>query len=400
MKSRDEIDRLRYILNKTANLPEELNKTLRSRALKCLEMFDQDVKKFLLQELDLERHTKEEFRMAVSCVAGTKGKEGIRKFLLKEECGFATDPDVDEVAPLEAMCQFRSRDDKHLNNLKSLREMGYFEKEDIKNNSLLARALKIHPFYHNNWDYGIRTFQPSHTYCLYPNEGIFHYLLEWDPDALKGGEFTLLQEVIKYYYENMNQDNIHYTTTGHDCYNHPISMMQMLLKAGLKYHPYELGLLLRHSPDRHENLSVTPYDDLDIANAAFKDPDIMNGELDEIIGEQREKSSPYAMICNVRTKFGPEHRLGWSVIEECLEEVDNRDILEKNPETNIYPFMLAAADRSCGNLDLVFYLLKKNPSVIPLSSSDNRNNHDFMDEMIPTEIPWDPSKKRRRLVAI
>ena len=83
MKNRDEIDRLRYILNKTDNLPEELHRTLCARVSACLEIFDKDVKLFLLQTLDLEKHTKEEFRSTVSCVAGTKGKDGIRMFLLK-----------------------------------------------------------------------------------------------------------------------------------------------------------------------------------------------------------------------------------------------------------------------------------------------------------------------------
>ena len=49
------------------------------------------------------------------------------------------------------------------------------------------------------------------------------------------------------------------------------------------------------------------------------------------------------------------------MITECLEESNGcKILLEKNPETNLFPVMLAAAGDS-SELDIVYYLVGLNP---------------------------------------
>lgn len=64
------------------------------------------------------------------------------------------------------------------------------------------------------------------------------------------------------------------------------------------------------------------------------------------------------------TTYGPDEVKGRTVIEEFLEEVRflNLDTLE--PSMNMHPFMYAAMDASCDYLDLVDYLVRKDPSVL------------------------------------
>ena len=99
----------------------------------------------------------------------------------------------------------------------------------------------------------------------------------------------------------------------------------LALKAGLKYFPNELGLLL---------FTI-------------------------------EGNSPYALLMdkNGTTKRREE---GWSIIEECFEEVQKFRLPEPDPTTNLYeyPFLFAARDQSCPCVDLVYYLLRKEPSVL------------------------------------
>ncbi len=54
----------------------------------------------------------------------------------------------------------------------------------------------------------------------------------------------------------------------------------------------------------------------------------------------------------------------WEMIQDCLDEADpNKRILEKNQVTNLYPFVTAAEGSRCC-LDMVYYLLRKDPSVL------------------------------------
>jgi hypothetical protein len=71
-------------------------------------------------------------------------------------------------------------------------------------------------------------------------------------------------------------------------------------------------------------------------------------------------------------------RLGnWS--KRCLDESNDHQILEKNSETNMYPFMFAAAGDTSES-DLVYYLLHRNPLSLfsDNCSSNNTCNTDIV----------------------
>ena len=124
------------------------------------------------------------------------------------------------------------------------------------------------------------------------------------------------------------------------CHNHPIATIKMVLKAGLKYFPNKLGFLL--------NIGLKCF-------LSFND----------FYRKRNDKGeTPISNALSECITFGPEKLLGWTIIEECLEEVGDLKLHSPDPSTNLYPFMYAATDQSCKHLDLVYYLLRKDPSVL------------------------------------
>ena len=67
------------------------------------------------------------------------------------------------------------------------------------------------------------------------------------------------------------------------------------------------------------------------------------------------------------------------LIEECLDDSDGIEILEKNPQTySMCPFMFAAAGDT-NELDLVYYLVRRNPlSLLSDYCSDKNTDTDMM----------------------
>ena len=84
--------------------------------------------------------------------------------------------------------------------------------------------------------------------------------------------------------------------------------------------------------------------------------------------------------------FGPKKKARWALIGECIGEFGNRKILQLDSVTNTYPFMLAAVDDSCpSNVDLLYYLLRKHPTVARLAEGS----------MMESDNPsLDPNRKR------
>ena len=105
-------------------------------------------------------------------------------------------------------------------------------------------------------------------------------------------------------------------------------VFQVALGASLRHYPHELGLLLLKNPK---------------GDTAFK---------------------------TARAKYGKNE--AWKLIQKCLDESNDHQILEQNSETNMYPFMLAAAGDT-SELDLVYYLLRRNP--LSLFSDNCSSNH-------------------------
>lgn len=98
-----------------------------------------------------------------------------------------------------------------------------------------------------------------------------------------------------------------------------IFIFEIALTVGLKHYPHEIGFLF------HKD---------DLGESAFT-------EACKRCGED-----------------------AWDTALGCLEETDPKKVLERNPRTNVYPFMVAAADDSVGCLDVVYYLLRKDPVVL------------------------------------
>ena len=128
----------------------------------------------------------------------------------------------------------------------------------------------------------------------------FEYLVDWDPEALK-----------KYDYEGNSL--LHATA----CVK--IGSFAMALKAGMQYYPEELGFLFQK-------------------NSAGKTACEMASEL---LGKGE----------------------AWRVIDKCFEETHNVKIVELNPMTNMFPFILAAADDT-SDLNTLYYLLWRSPIVL------------------------------------
>jgi hypothetical protein len=149
--------------------------------------------------------------------------------------------------------------------------------------------------------------------CKESNSKRFNYFADWDPSELKvqrGGRSLLHLCAIF-----MSWD---------------ISEFQLTLSATLRHYPHELGLLLLKSA---------------------------------------EGRTPFQMA---REQFGEQGF--WKMIKKYLDEFKGGSkILERDPETNMYPFLLAAAGDDTSELDLVYYLVRRNPLTL-LSEHCNDNN--------------------------
>ena len=134
----------------------------------------------------------------------------------------------------------------------------------------------------------------------------FDYLAEWDPGALTENEYN-------------NGSLIHAATCAIDTFS-------IALEAGLVHYPQELGFLFQKDSD---------------GDTAF--------EL-------------------VTKACGQDE--AWKAVDKCLGEMGDREkIMERNDVTNMYPFMLAAAGDT-GELNVVYYLLRRNFDYINQYYSD------------------------------
>ena len=212
-------------------------------------------------------------------------------------------------------------DVRYLDVIKRLREMGFIEKEDIKEYNLL-------------WDS-----------CKESSSKRFNYFADWDPSALKEVQQdgkSLLQSCARV----SNQSSVSWC----------IATFQLALSATLRHYPHELGLLL-----------------------------LKNAKGD----------TPFQIA---RKQFGEQEF--WEVIKKCLDESNESMILERDPETNMYPFLLAAAGDDTSELDLVYYLVRRNPLTLFSeqcndNGNDNGNDNDN-DNITTSSTDIVCSQKRKR----
>jgi hypothetical protein len=130
----------------------------------------------------------------------------------------------------------------------------------------------------------------------------FNYFADWDPSALKEQRWYRSHEFVGLKDQRWYQS----------------SDFQLALSVTLRHYPCELGLLLLKD---------------DEGKTSFQ---------------------------TARNQFGKEK--AWKTTKKCLDESSGGSkILEKDPQTNMYPFMFAAAGGDTSELDLVYYLVRRNP---------------------------------------
>jgi hypothetical protein len=153
--------------------------------------------------------------------------------------------------------------------------------------------------------------------CKESSSKRFNYFADWDPSVLKlrWHDISLLHSRAFVSPQSASWG---------------ISTFQLALSATLRHYPHELGLLLLKSA---------------------------------------EGRTPFQMA---REQFGEQGF--WKMIKKYLDEFNGGSkILERNPERNMYPFLLAAVGDDTSELDLVYYLVRRNPLTL-LSEHCNDNN--------------------------
>lgn len=83
------------------------------------------------------------------------------------------------------------------------------------------------------------------------------------------------------------------------------------------------------------------------------------------------------------------------VVERIIKAFKNVDdsVVKKDDRTNTYPFMQAAANKDCGTLDLLFFLLRRNPKPVEEAASQIRNK--FQSPIVVSRGIPDESQKEK-----
>jgi hypothetical protein len=209
-------------------------------------------------------------------------------------------------------CNYNSNTDVGcLDAIKRHREKGFIEKEDIKEYNLLWKS------------------------CKESSSKRFNYFADWDPSALK--------------VQRDGKSLLHLCARPA---SHCIGEFQLALSATLRHYPHELGLLLLKN-----DIGDTP------SQMARK---ILERRTIWKIGD-----TPFQVA---RKFFGEQE--SWKMIKKCLDESNGGSkILERDPETKMYSFLLAAAGDT-SELDLVYYLVRRNPlALFSEQCTDNDNDN-------------------------
>jgi len=288
---------------------------------------------------------------SVPCVAllaevGDKlnvGGEGMRGGLL------VGDPDdEDNVNALQLLANLTNKkdtvsDSTRLDVLIKLRESNLLRKEDIRRYDLLNES------------------------CFPLAKARFEYLLDWDPQVLKADEdhYSLIRRVLDI------------------AISEKIDRFAMALKAGIKHFPDDLGFLFEKDDDD---------DGKTICQLAFEK--LGKDEALRVIRECIPVSANYPILHHV-IKNAPEYmndfargypsaiflrdengRLFHHVALISGRNLQNDPMIimqmtddkveEKDPVTDLYPFMNAAS-AEVPDVETIYYLLRRNPSVVDRS---------------------------------
>jgi hypothetical protein len=313
-------EKLLNLLLREKELPAEMKTKIDERVAEFWEGITNDAGLFLHENLDDKKHTQEEIKTLVQCVPGSLSCICVRHFK-----GVDDDDDYEHqelVLPIQStVCDYA--DEKS------------------------AKAVSFIP--------------------LLAEEGS---KLNVGGDGMRGGLLFVTD-----YTDNLLRLLVQAGGDGHDFDSVCLDVMKRLRKMDLlkKEDIKEYGLLIcsmcSWAEQRFEYL-------VDWDPKALKE--ICISEL-PWCGVQLNVDVHFEVAFNAGMKYFPQH-IGnlvfryvssstpkdeaWEMIYDCLDEADpNKRILEKNQVTNLYPFVTAAEGSRCC-LDMVYYLLRKDPSVL------------------------------------
>jgi len=270
------------------------------------------------------------------------GGEGMRGGLLLVDP--ASDDDETNVLQLLVCMTYdngTTADSRYLDVLIKLRESNLLRKEDIRQYDLLYRS-----------------FFPL-------AKARFEYLLDWDPHAVKESEdhYSLLRRVL------------------YDESNVRIDRFAMALKAGMKHFPDDLGFLFDKDDDGKTNCQLA-FEKLgkDEALGVIQECIPVGANypiLHHVIKNAPELRNDFArrytsaiflrdengrLFHHVALSSGTNLQNDPMIILQMTDDKVN----EKDPVTDLYPFMNAAS-ANVPDLETIYYLLRRNPSVLDRS---------------------------------
>jgi hypothetical protein len=302
-------DKLLNLLLREKELPAEMKTKIDVRVAEFWEGIIEDAGLFLCENLDDKTHTQDEVKTLVQCVPGS----------LSYLNAYATDYDYEQesfVLPIQSAFLDKNAS-KSISFIPLLAEEGF--KLNVGGDGMRGGLLCENDVIYNAlveccWGRG-RDFD---SVCL----NVMKRLREMD--LLKKediNEYRLLSFSMHVLAERRFEYLVDWDPAAlKECYEsslgNSINNFKLAIKAGIKYFPQDIGHLAFQYMAKYKHEA-----------------------------QQQEKDE------------------AWKMIRDCLDEADPNKILKKNQDTNLYPFMTAAEGSRC-YLDVVYYLLRKDPSVL------------------------------------
>jgi hypothetical protein len=225
-----------------------------------------------------------------------------------------------------------------LNVIKDLRRSNLIQKKDIRDHNLLI-----------------------HT-CFPECDMIFHYLADWDPTVLKENVTTF--SIIDF--------------DGDEMENFPV-----LLKAAFRHYPEELGLLFQKNDEGITGCEcafekygkdktfraigkVIPFHQTTIPilhHVVEKAPHLLNDFAMYYPSAMHLRDSLGRKVYQAKLACGNTKYRNSAAFFAGMHDFE---IAEIDPETDLYPFMVAASGET-SDLSAVYYLLRRNPALVNTS---------------------------------
>ena len=321
-------EKLLNLLLREKELPVEMKTQIDERVAEFWEGITNDAGLFLHENLDDKKHTQEEVKALVQCVPGS----------------------------LSCMCPLNGDDD-------------YDDYDDDSEPEFL-----VLPIQSSVWDYADdNAYNATKAVSFIPLLAEEGFKLNVGGDGMRGGLLFVTD-----YTDNVLQAVVRAGGDGNDFNSVCLDVMKRLRK---------MDLLKKEDIKEYRLLSYSMYSWaeqrfeylVDWDPAAFKE--ICISELPWCVVHSVAEGH-FEVAFNAGIKYFPQH-IGnlafryvsghkgkedkdeaWETIQDCLDEAgDPNKILKKNQETNLYPFVTAAEGSRCC-LDMVYYLLRKDPSVL------------------------------------